>query len=133
MLESYHPKIIDKKIFVEYYSNEGLEAFIDDMERVCGASERLHSLEDKSKELKPKELAMYKDLAQKGVTYMLNLPIGKKAKSILTKAADNMTQRKKFQEAYKNTVLVLEEVVNNYKEIYEKAIIFEFVQLRGLY
>jgi len=121
MLESYHPKIIDKKTFVEYYSKNGLDAFIDDMGRVCGVSKSLHSLEDKSNGLKPKGLAIYKDLAQKGAVYMLNLPIGKKAKSILTKAAGDLVQRKESEESYKNTILVLEDLVNGYRELFNEA------------
>ena len=120
MLESYHPKIIDKKTFVEYYSKNGLDAFIDDMGRVCDVSKSLHSLEDKSNGLKPKELAIYKDLAQKGAVYMLNLPIGKKAKSILAKAADNLIQRKESEESYKNTILVLEDLVKGYRELFNE-------------
>ena len=35
MLESYHPKIIDKEAFIKYYSNNKLRRFINDMEKLC--------------------------------------------------------------------------------------------------
>lgn len=120
MLESYCPKIIDKKTFVEYYSKKGLEAFIRGMEKVCEVSENLHTLEKISKGLKPKVLAMYKKLAQEGVAYMLNLPIGKKAKLILTKAATDLVQIKEPKEGYKNTILVLEDLVKGYRELFNE-------------
>ena len=133
VLEKYCPKIVDKKTFVEYYSNKGPEAFIDNMEAVCETSKSLHILGYIPIMLKPKELSAYaQGLAQKGAEYMLNLPIGKKAKSILTKAADDLVQKKESEKGYKNTILVLEDLVNGYKELFnekcEKIIIVSLVQ-----
>ncbi|MBU3942239.1 MAG: hypothetical protein KKF74_04980 [Nanoarchaeota archaeon] len=134
MPKNYNKKNIEKRAFVEYYSNKGLETFINDMEKVCKTSKSLHILEHTYENLKLGVWAMRaQDIAQKRVKYILNLPIGKKVKSILIKAADNISQRKKFQESYKNTVLVLEEVMQNYKELCEKAIIYEIFQQKSLY
>ena len=134
MLENYCPKIIDKKTFVEYYSDKGLEVFLDDMENVFKTSKNLNDLEEKPKQLKSKIL--YRDLqeiAQKGIEYMLKLPIGEKSRLILTKAVGDLVQRKEFKEGYKNTILVLEELVQNYKELSEKVIIYELSQQNSLY
>jgi len=134
MPKNYTKKNIEKGVFAEYYSNKGLETFIEDMENVFKTSKGLNDLEEKSKQLKSK--TPYRDLqeiTQKGIEYMLKLPIGEKAISILTRAADNIAQRKKFHESYKNTVLVLEGLVQNYKELSEKVIIYELSQENSLY
>jgi len=95
MLESYCPKIIDKKTFIEYYSNVGIEKFINDMEKICKTFKGINISKDVSNVLKPGTLSMYaQGLIQEGVAYMLNLPIGKKAKSILTKAATDLVKIK---------------------------------------
>ena len=141
MLENYHPKIVDKETFIKYYSNNTLRRFIDDMEEICETSKSLHILGYIPRMLKPKALSMHaQDLAQKGAAYMLNLPIGEKAKSILAKAADDLVQKKEPKEDYKNTFLVLEDLVNGYRGLFnekyeklfneacEEIIIFKFLE-----
>ena len=63
---------------------------------------------------------------------MLNLPIGKKAKSILTKAATDLVKIKGPKEGYKNAILILEDLVNSYRELfnekYEKFIIISSLE-----
>jgi len=116
MLESYCPKIIDKKTFIEYYSNVGIEKFINDMEKICKTFKGINISKDVSNVLKPGTLSMYaQGLIQEGVAYMLNLPIGKKAKSILTKAATDLVKIKGPKEGYKNAILILEDLVNSYR------------------
>ncbi|OIO62577.1 hypothetical protein AUJ83_02660 [Candidatus Woesearchaeota archaeon CG1_02_33_12] len=133
MLESYCPKIIDKKTFIEYYSNVGIEKFINDMEKICKTFKGINISKDVSNVLKPGTLSMYaQGLIQEGVAYMLNLPIGKKAKSILTKAATDLVKIKGPKEGYKNAILILEDLVNSYRELfnekYEKFIIISSLE-----
>ena len=133
MLENYHPKIIDKETFIKYYSNNTLRKFIGDMEKICETSKSLNASKDISKMLKPKALSVYaQGLAQKGAAYMLNLPIGEKAKSVLAKAADDLVQKKESEKGYKNTILVLEDLVNGYKKLlnerYEEFIIISSLE-----
>ena len=138
MLENYHPKIVDKEIFIKYYSNNKLKGFIDDMEKICETYKSLHILGYIPRMLKPKALAVHaQDLAQKGAAYMLNLPIGKKAKSMLIKAADDLLQKKGSEKGYKNTILVLEDLVTGYRGLFnearEKIILSKFLQENSLY
>ena len=133
MLENYHPKIVDKETFINYYSNNTLRRFIDDMEEICETSKSLHILGYIPRMLKPRELSVYaQGLAQKGAAYMLNLPIGEKAKSVLAKAADDLVQKKESEKGYKNTILVLEDLVNGYKKLlnerYEEFIIISSLE-----
>ena len=122
VLEKYCPKIVDKKTFVEYYSDVGIEKLTEDMEKICKTYKSLHILGHIPRMLKPKVLSVYaQGLAQKGAEYMLNLPIGEKAKSILTKATDDLIQKKESEKDYKNTFLVLEELVNGYRELFNNA------------
>ncbi len=110
-----------EKEFVKYYSNGGLEMFIEDMQRVYKVSKKLNDLKENSK--KSKSETPYTDLqeiTQKGISYMLNLPIGKKAKSILMEASDNIIQRKKLQESYQNTMLVLDKIVQGYRNLFDE-------------
>ncbi len=138
VLEKYCPKIVDKKTFVEYYSDVGIEKLTEDMEKVCKSYKSLHILGHIPRMLKPNVLSVYaQGLAQKGAEYMLNLPIGEKAKSILAKAADALVQKKESKEGYKNTILVLEELVNGYmglfNDSYEKFIISKYFKENSLY
>jgi len=122
MLENYRPKIVDKETFIKYYSNNTLRKFIDDMEKICETFKGLNASKNISNMLKPRTLSAYSQcIAQKGAAYMLDLPIGKKAKSILTKAAGDLVQRKESEESYKNTILVLEDLVNGYRELFNEA------------
>ena len=137
VLENYHPKIIDKEAFIKYYSNNKLRKFIDDMEKICETFKGLDASKDIYKMLKPGELSVYaQGLAQKGAEYMLNLPIGKKAKSVLRKAADDLIQRNESKKGYKNTILVLEELVHGYRELfnekYEEFIIISSLEEKYL-
>ena len=121
MLENYHPKIVGKEAFIKHYSNNTLRKFINDMEKICETSKSLHILGYMPGMLKPKVLSAYtQDLAQKGAAYMLNLPIGKKAKLILAKAAGDLVQKKESEKGYKNTILVLEELVRGYKKLFNE-------------
>ncbi len=132
VLENYHPKIVDKEAFIKYYSNNKLKGFIDDMEKICETYKSLHILGYIPRMLKPKVLAVHaQDLAQKGAAYMLNLPIGKKAKSILTKAAGDLLQKKESEKGYKNTILVLEDLVRGYKELFNEKY-EEFIIINSL-
>jgi len=134
MLEKYCLKIVDKELFVEYYYDKVLEVFIDDMVKVCETFKYLNASKGIPNGLKTKELSAYaQGLAQKGAEYMLNLPIGKKAKSILTKEADDLVQKKEPKESYKNTILVLEDLVKLFKDTREKIIISYFLQENSLY
>jgi len=138
VLENYNPKIIDKEAFIKYYSNNKLRKFIDDMEKICETFKGLYASKDIYKMLKPGELSVYaQGLAQKGAEYMLNLPIGKKAKSVLRKAADDLIQRNESKKGYKNTILVLEELVHGYRELFndarEEIILSKFFQENSLY
>jgi len=138
MLENYRPKIVDKETFIKYYSNNTLRKFIDDMEKICETFKGLNASKNISNMLKPRTLSAYSQcIAQKGAAYMLDLPIGKKAKSILAKAADNLVQRKKSEEGYKNIILVLEDLVNGYRGLFndarEKIILFKLFKENSLY
>jgi len=138
-------KNIEKEFF-KYYSKKGLETFIKDMERVYEVSKKLNNLKENSRKSKSEMPYMdLQEITQKGISYILNLPIGKKAKPILMEASNNIIQRKKLQESYQNTMLVLDKIVHGYRnlfdkkykkvfnEAYEDVIISQFLKKNSLY